>query len=40
MMLWKYKGSRIRPRHKNNVLKTGALISVPVFSLEGMDWVL
>ncbi|MCY7569323.1 ATP-binding protein [Bacillus safensis] len=31
--LWKYKGSRIRPRHKNNVMKTGALISVPVFLL-------
>ncbi|MCY7574351.1 ATP-binding protein, partial [Bacillus pumilus] len=31
--LWKYKGSRIRPRHKNNVVKTGALISVPVFLL-------
>ncbi|MCY7566739.1 FtsK/SpoIIIE domain-containing protein [Bacillus safensis] len=32
-MLWKYKGIRIRPRHKRNVLKTGALISVPVFLL-------
>lgn len=31
--LWKYKGSRIRSRHKNNVMKTGALISVPVFLL-------
>ena len=31
--LWKYKGSRIRPRHKNSVVKTGALISVPVFLL-------
>ncbi|MBK4211043.1 DNA translocase FtsK [Bacillus pumilus] len=31
--LWKYKGTKIRPRHKNNVLKTGALISVPVFLL-------
>ncbi|WP_339208992.1 FtsK/SpoIIIE domain-containing protein [Bacillus sp. FSL R5-0432] len=32
-MLWRYKGTRIRPRHKNNVVKTGALISVPVFLL-------
>jgi len=31
--LWKYKGTKIRPRHKNNVVKTGALISVPVFLL-------
>ncbi|MEK5133064.1 FtsK/SpoIIIE domain-containing protein [Bacillus sp. FSL W8-0645] len=31
--LWKYKGLRIKPRHKNNVVKTGALISVPVFLL-------
>lgn len=37
--LWKYKGSRIRPRHKNNVMKTGALISVPVFLLlMNMFW--
>lgn len=32
-MLWRYKGTRIRPRHKRNVLRTGALISVPVFLL-------
>ncbi|MFP3420798.1 FtsK/SpoIIIE domain-containing protein [Bacillus sp. SIMBA_161] len=31
--LWKYKGTKICPRHKNNVVKTGALISVPVFLL-------
>lgn len=32
-MVWRYKGTRIRPRHKRNVLRTGALISVPVFLL-------
>ncbi|MEC0385255.1 ATP-binding protein [Bacillus velezensis] len=33
-MLWKYRGVRIRPRMRNNVIMTGAIIFVPVFLLS------
>ncbi|MEC0768484.1 P-loop NTPase family protein [Bacillus atrophaeus] len=33
-MLWKYRGVRIRPRMKNNVMITGAILFVPVFLLS------
>ncbi|MBN7744407.1 DNA translocase FtsK [Bacillus velezensis] len=33
-MLWKYRGVRIRPRMRNNIIMTGAIIFVPVFLLS------
>ncbi|MBW8281232.1 ATP-binding protein [Bacillus amyloliquefaciens] len=33
-MLWKYRGVRIRPRMRNNVIMTGTIIFVPVFLLS------
>ncbi|MDA1478042.1 helicase HerA domain-containing protein [Bacillus changyiensis] len=33
-MLWKYRGIRIRPRHKNIIMITGVLIFVPVFLIS------
>ncbi|MDL5144169.1 coupling conjugation protein ConQ [Bacillus atrophaeus] len=34
MMLWKYRGKRIRPYMRNNVKLAGAIIFVPVFLLS------
>ncbi|MCY8486378.1 ATP-binding protein [Bacillus atrophaeus] len=33
-MLWKYRGVRIRPRMRNNVMITGTILFVPVFLLS------
>ncbi|MGG1240181.1 ATP-binding protein [Bacillus sonorensis] len=33
-MLWRYRGIRIRPRHKNNLMLAGASIFVPVFLIS------